>query len=76
MDTNKKIENASDTQNLASTTPDITNTPPPPPPAPKETTSDASLAKEFTEGVIKVLSNPPASREGSFEEDVDKACKE
>lgn len=84
MDTNDKPENASGTQDLASTTANIAsntpaNTPPPPtpptPPAPKEASNETSLAKEFTNGVIKVLSNPPVSRDGSFEDDVDRACR-
>jgi hypothetical protein len=81
MDTNDKPENASGTQDLASTTTNIASstptnaTPPPTSPAPKEPSNEASLAKEFTNGVIKVLSNPPASREGTFEEDVDRACR-
>lgn len=80
MDTNDKPENASGTQDLASTTATIasstpTNSTPPPPTAPKEPSSEASLAKEFTAGVIKVLSNPTVSRGDSFEETVDKACE-
>ncbi len=81
MDTNDKPENASGTQDLASTTANIASstptnsTPPPPPPAPKEPSSETSLAKEFTNGVIKVLSNPAVSRGDSFEETVEKACE-
>ena len=77
MDTNDKPENASGTQELASSSANIasstpTNSPPPPPPAPKEST----LAKEFTNGVKTVLSNPAVSRGDTFDETVDKACKE
>lgn len=79
MDTNDKPQNASGTQelasssaNIASSTPTNSPPPPPPPPAPKEPT----LAKEFTNGVKTVLSNPAVSRGDTFEETVDKACKE
>lgn len=77
MDIDKKQENASDTQdlassttNLASNTPNVgTNLPAVKP------RSEVSLAKEFTNGVIKALSNPEVSREGTFDEDVDRACE-
>ncbi|WP_396169321.1 hypothetical protein [Flavobacterium sp.] len=83
MDTNDKPENASGTQDLASTTANIASSTPtnatpsttPPAPSPKESSNETSLAKEFTNGVIKVISNPPASRDESFEDDVDRACR-
>jgi hypothetical protein len=77
MDTNDKPENASGTQDLASTTANISSSTPTnsTPPPPKEPSSEVSLAKEFTAGVIKVLSNPTVSRGDSFEETVDKACE-
>jgi len=77
METNKKQENTSDLQdiantttNLASSTPNVaTNLPAVKP------SSEVSLAKEFTNGILKALSNPKVSREGTFEEVVDKACR-
>ena len=77
METNKKQENASDLQDIANTTTNLaystpnvaTNLPAVKP------SSEVSLAKEFTNGILKALSNPKVSREGTFEEVVDKACR-
>ncbi len=80
MDTNNKPENASGTQGLGNSTASSTanissNTSNATPPASTAPSNVPSLAKEFSSGVIKVLSNPAVSRGDSFEETVDKACE-
>lgn len=73
MEINKKKETTNDTQNLTSKSTKLASSSQTsnnlPAIKPK---SEISLAKEFTNGVIKALSNPEVSREGTFEENAAK----